>query len=143
MQYVRDYDEEMPTLAHNWPVVFNPYVKNLELFDCPAPNTSYAMHARLGGISISFVDKPDAMPLAFDSTRNRLGLWGSDVSWPARGVHRNALRGPSGANTLYFDGHVKWSALKPPFNGKVLRPQVLQARWTFQRMRDIGRSPSQ
>ena len=113
-QYMRDYDEKMP-LKEQWPKILNPYVKSMALFDCPNPTASYAMHKRLGGIKMLQVKEPAVLPLVFDSNLNRLGAWDNGQSWPATGLHRSTLHGPPGANTLFFDGHVKWTERRPPF----------------------------
>lgn len=120
MQYLRDYDEMAPPKA-NWPELVNPYVKSMALFDCPGSSTSYALHEKLSAISISRVTEPALMPLAYDSTLNQLGAWDLGQSWPVQGVHRQALTGPLGANTLFFDGHVKWAQQKPSFAARLER----------------------
>jgi prepilin-type processing-associated H-X9-DG protein len=121
MQYLRDYDEKMPprSKATQWPQVVNPYVKNEQLFDCPAPYASYALHAKLGGITMVRVTEPSQMPMIFDSTLNTLDAWDDGASWPTHGLHRQTVFGQDGANTLFFDGRVKWSRSKPDFQSKI------------------------
>ncbi len=111
-QYVQDYDECFPlrdaTGIGNWPVIIMPYVKSVQLFQCPSdsnkanmasspnnfhtsyiansaaatPATAYGLFGRLESISVADVVKPSQTVCITDS-----GYAG--VASPAPYIDRN------------------------------------------------------
>ena len=75
--YVSDYDSKFPP-AGNWNDAIKPYLKNTNVWKCPADNTdgpSYAMNNQLNGIAGSKVLSPADTVMLFESQpgKNRAG----------------------------------------------------------------------
>lgn len=103
MQYVRDYDEQMPRAA-NWSAALFPYSKNTAIFQCPRRGNvpqGYALHRNASMVSQAAFNDPAKMVLYFDS--DGAGVNSSDVgtSLPRR------FRHPAGFGLGFADGHVK------------------------------------
>ena len=105
LQYSQDYGEHFPT-ARKWIDEVFPYVKNQEVFRCPAlpagSNYGYAFNQNLDAISLAKLDNPAQTVAIYeteDLTRNAFGA----------GEER-AFRHLDGSNLAFADGHIKWFA---------------------------------
>ena len=141
--YAQDYDERNvytaisgPVLGGNgmwWMITIQPYLKNIQLLNCPSypgggycANTGggcetskqpaptpyryfagYGMNNQASGWTDSSVAKPAETFVVMDGA---CVITQAPPNWPmdTAGNIANALRHNSGANVAYFDGHVKW-----------------------------------
>lgn len=92
LMYYADYDDRFPD-AGNWQDKVDPYLKNPQLFVCPASwlgDASYVYNPVLGGRSLQSIPQPEISPM----------LW--DAGFPVgAGPHIG------GWNVALCDGHVK------------------------------------
>lgn len=106
MMYVQDHHDHFPPAA-DWAGKVHPYIKNPQVYLCPSSEetsqptwqgnpVSYTMHGAVGGMSISTISAPQAVPLCYD---------GSAL---AGGVNDVTFRHNMGANCVYADGHATW-----------------------------------
>ena len=129
-QYCQDYDEMMPrtyiaaggTVAVRWPVAVTPYVKNLQIFNCPS-GTAYTVDVNnpgadeslSSGYSILFegfralaqIAKPAETILTGDGSNFRIKPAGHSFESYATTRYPD-YRHNEGANFSFVDGHVKW-----------------------------------
>lgn len=116
LQYAQDYDERFAP-ADKWCTVSEPYVKNMEVFRCPAVKEGYgyAMNYKLSRVTMALIDESAWTVCQFDSKLLNLNAYdkgkqaGASVTWPPR--HDNLI------NYSFVDGHVKAMAqhLEYPF----------------------------
>ncbi|MBC7289632.1 MAG: DUF1559 domain-containing protein [Armatimonadetes bacterium] len=121
-----------------WFDALQPYAKNRQLQECPSyPGNlnSYGMNTEIsGGQAIAFIAKPSETVLLVDAARFqyptpddmnpltwvRIGNCHWQVTWPGSGpwnsgscqgscTRRIDPRHNEGLNTLWVDGHVKWT----------------------------------
>lgn len=131
MQYAQDYDETLPlnyienatytlpngtprTGAMLWPVAIYPYVKNIQVYNCPSFSTAWN-----GGYS-------GAIGYGYNNFASRRSL--GSVNYPAetvafgeaKGLDAYVLDGDAGEidgrhneglNNAFLDGHAKWMML--------------------------------
>lgn len=109
--YAQDHDEHLPP-ADKWIDEIMPYVRNEQLFRCPAApdlEYGYAFNAGLNAVKMEDITRPSEIVLIFESnlgTRNAAG--GPEaVSDPPRHDVGNAYG--------FVDGHVKLSPDVPDF----------------------------
>ena len=133
--YTQDYDEmtpphtdDVPTnpppydwMYDTFPLRLYPYVKNLNVYQCPsdtgwtkpAPGaggrwSSYPVNTQVARISMAQVQDVSGTLVMFDSNEGDLGVDGNldrsyDVPTPAGYTRHNG-----GFNANYLDGHAKW-----------------------------------
>ena len=136
--YTQDYDEMTPAHTddepanpppYNWmydtfPLRLQPYIKNLNLYQCssdngwtmPAPTaggrwSSYVANSQIIRISLAQVQDPAGTIAMLESSESDLGVEGNDdlpYQIPTNAVYN---RHNGGFNANYMDGHAKW--LKP------------------------------
>jgi len=144
MMYAEDYDECYPTVDHvtgyDWFQPLYPYVKNRQIFRCPAyqagptePETDYLLNGLFAhGSSMAQVTAPAEQiciavrqpgvnatgyhPWPGDGTSwDNLGAYSEFETRIAKGVHND------GSNYGFADGHAKWyrwdATIKPPLPG--------------------------
>ncbi len=104
LMYAQDWDERMQPAA-SWPQQTQPYVRNRELFICPADRPgsmqtpwplSYGMNEALSGQQLGSVAAPAEVPSLMDAT--------AIAGDPARMVD---FRHEGGAVVSFVDGHVR------------------------------------
>jgi len=101
MIYAQDYDERLPP-STNWEVALKTSLRKAEPFRCPSAQShaSYAMNAKLGGVSISTLVDPWNTVLLFDSNARTRSFAGSKE-------HLAIERHGRVPNFAFADGHVK------------------------------------
>jgi len=102
MMYIQDSEEKFPPCS-GWQEALLPYVRNAELYKCPASpdlEFGYAMNAELNEIHLALLDDPSRTPLFFDSSIGQTNASGVKESLcnPPRHLGRN--------NIVFADGHV-------------------------------------
>jgi prepilin-type processing-associated H-X9-DG protein len=119
--YTIDYDSVMPPKGCCWPEAVYPYLKNWDVFACPADrrrdrqgcadaHTSYTLNAALAGVNSDSVPYPAETVTLFDGR----DLWGG----PEAADYRHG----DGLQAGYLDGHAGWPELKSSFPAKRFRP---------------------
>lgn len=134
LQYSREYDEKMPP-ASKWEAALAPYFysyygardNRTTLPLCPATPGTYAMNAALSGRTLAEFSTRGVTqtPVLFDANTNGAA---NASAWPIPGRHE--LRGKSGNNVAFLDGHVKFLTRRPDFNAFLRdwnRPKPLTA----------------
>ncbi|HEX8834023.1 MAG TPA: DUF1559 domain-containing protein [Abditibacteriaceae bacterium] len=131
-QYVQDYDAKFPSntsgaSAYGWADAIQPYVKNTQIYQCPAetnsiqqtPNpraaqyTDYWFNTRMEKLSeakLSYISNTIMLGdgnTGTDLTNARYSISSLPVSW-IENQSSPAYRHVMGANYAYADGHVKW-----------------------------------
>ena len=103
LQYSQDYGQNYPS-ARKWMDDILPYVRNEQIFRCPAlpagSNYGYALNQNLAGLNLGKMDNPAQTAAIYetdDLTRNAFGA----------GEER-AYRHIGGSNIAFADGHIKW-----------------------------------
>lgn len=162
MMYTQDYDEMYPVIAQSagdkiqypgdpvgtlgantWVARIYPYVKSIQLFNCPSAtrawdgksatvttNVSYGGNSALFGpsganaLSMAAVLSPSQTLMYADSD----GTSGAYFLYP---LHYDDTRYISdrhlnGTNIVFADGHVKWSKILLDANGKTIHPKASQ-----------------
>jgi len=122
LMYSQDWDDRLP-LANSWYDGAMPYVKNTQIFVCPArpgvPN-GYAFNSVLDGARTDWVTNPAAQPLAFESLLGARN--GSDLLQSFFTPH-------DGMGTMaYVDGHVQAVAAAPPAGKRPTPPPGTRAK---------------
>ena len=133
LQYVQDYDEQLPPAAtrsraagappFGWADVIQPYVRSTQLLQCPTENTpssedtrkrgftDYWLNARLAGRSYAWLADPERVFLCGDGNdgTDRTDARYSLAAWPNKWSRESApvLRHLGTASFLFADGHVK------------------------------------
>lgn len=101
LMYSQDYDEQFP-MASQWCDVVDPYLKNQELFRCPAASASYGygLNRGLDRARLRAIHLPATTVMVFDSSAGAKNAndQGQSLCRP--------LRHPDGNNFGYVDGHV-------------------------------------
>lgn len=73
--YAADHDDRLPT-RDSWMDALLPFVKSEQIFHCPAVQESnqenphlfgYAFNSRLSGVEIESIDRPETVPMTYDS----------------------------------------------------------------------------
>ena len=105
LQYAQDYNENYPP-ARKWIDEIFPYVRNEQIFRCPAlpagDNYGYALNQNLGALNLAKMDNIAQTVAIYETdslVRNEFGA----------GEER-AYRHLGGSNLAFADGHVKWYA---------------------------------
>jgi prepilin-type processing-associated H-X9-DG protein len=133
-QYAADYDEQFPLARFNntgmsssfgWADVITPYIKSIEVFQCPSEKnssnlnprrtnyTDYFFNARLGGVNQSSLSFKHCIILnaegndGTDITNARYSKSTLPRAW-IKDLNSPANRHLEGANYAFADGHVKW-----------------------------------
>ncbi|RYX82979.1 type II secretion system protein [bacterium] len=121
MQYVRDYDETMPparpTSLTGWANVLQPYVKSVQLFQCPSAQqkttlfaSDYFYNRRLARRSFGQMTN-SAWTIMVGEGPDSASTWSSWTKLPAdASTNHNSptQRHFDGANYCFLDGHVKF-----------------------------------
>ncbi len=104
LQYAGDHEDHMPEAA-KWVDEIYPYIKNWDLFHCPADRSksrsSYAMNANLSRKKLEEIRDPEHTVLLYETSRpsdNPFGV-GKDLLLNSR--HRFN-------NFLFADGHIRF-----------------------------------
>ncbi len=149
VQYVQDYDETFPeggwaandivvfpngsTGSNNWTMRVFPYVKNVQLFNCPSDTTyiwtgapgntqvRVGMNANLPRVNLATVVYPaqTLQSMDADGTGSYLVTTSGSFSGTTRWM---APRHNDGANVGFVDSHVKWMALQKNASAQVVHP---------------------
>lgn len=113
LQYCQDYDEKYAP-ANQWTSNIEPYVKNTQIFQCPAVpgKYGYAMNYKLSRAVMAQINAPATTIMLFDSTLLVPNAYDAKqmpgASLPVPGRHE-------GYNNFAFsDGHCSASSMKPP-----------------------------
>lgn len=102
-QYAQDYDERFP-LANSWTDGVQPYVKNADVFNCPALPESHE-----GGYAFNSKMSSQYQPNLADTAKIVALYETTLLKRNAYGMGENlAFRHLRGANYAFADGHVKW-----------------------------------
>ncbi len=146
ISYAQDYDERYPSVnwtggsyvwpngstsaANPWYLKIYPYVKSVQVFNCPsAPDNLKWTGAYLGGPFsyganldfftsggsqlLSGIDKPSQTVMVVDSNYQSMQSFLNDGVAPWWNVDRALLdRHLDGGNISFADGHVKWQVLR-------------------------------
>jgi prepilin-type N-terminal cleavage/methylation domain-containing protein/prepilin-type processing-associated H-X9-DG protein len=172
MQYTQDYDEKYPiqgyypsgadqvkypdgtTSSNNWVLRIYPYVKSVQIFNCPSntrtpwkggsgsasspdPNpvysVSYGMNSRLNGgttpLSIAAVEKVSETLMFADSAGGSpYGIFDYyyEGATPATTSRYVDDRHLDGANIVFADGHAKWKKMSRDSNDHPIPPTAAQ-----------------
>jgi len=172
MQYTQDYDEKYPiqgfypsgadqvkypngnTSNNNWIIRIYPYVKSVQVFNCPSnsgppwkggsgsvsssdPNpvntVSYGMNSLLNGgttpLSIAAVDKVSQTLMFADSAGGSpYGIFNYyyEGATPATTSRYVIDRHLDGANIVFADGHAKWAKMSHDANDHPIPPGPAQ-----------------
>jgi prepilin-type N-terminal cleavage/methylation domain-containing protein/prepilin-type processing-associated H-X9-DG protein len=86
MQYVQDYDETFPQGVQNnwwadtWPLLVQPYVKNLDIFRCPDDgNSTLASSINWAGVGLSYASNGDIAYI--NGANTMIGVMGMGQTW--------------------------------------------------------------
>lgn len=108
--YAQDHDEVLPP-ADKWQDEIWPYLKNEQLFRCPAApqlECGYAFNATLSKKPLGAIDDPAGTILFTESDQAGRNIAVDPAEKP------NPARHNGGTNVAYTDGHCKWLAGPPP-----------------------------
>jgi hypothetical protein len=106
LMWAQDHDEVLPP-AKDWGKELFPYLKNEEVFRCPAVpglECGYAYNADIAGRKLAEIADPAATVLFYESTLGQLDAADRGESQPRPGRHNG------GNARAYVDGHGKWLA---------------------------------
>ncbi len=108
--YLTDYDDRLPAAA-NWCGDLDDYVKNREVYMCPAADgldCAYAYNSTLSGADFA----------SFSDPADTVAIFESDAGWNAAGIPQQLLpsqpRHLGGDNFGYLDGHARWKSRAAP-----------------------------
>jgi hypothetical protein len=98
MMYLQDYDERFPPMRFPAQVQNRvlPYVKNRDVFSCPATGTDYLPNPALNYVALTAIKAPADVTMLRDAKPHT-----TDAEKPAW-------------NVAYADGHVRLSLREPP-----------------------------
>jgi prepilin-type N-terminal cleavage/methylation domain-containing protein/prepilin-type processing-associated H-X9-DG protein len=137
LMYAQDYDEMMvpnstgvyeylspdgstisisPPSAMLWMYMIYPYVKNVQIFDCPShtnqwdpsdydSSLGYGKNSHIGGTTLARIQQPTLTVMFCDSTYY-LADWDANINDDNDTAPDN--RHNEGANYVHVDGHAKW-----------------------------------
>lgn len=100
LMYTQDYDERWAPAAR-WCDGTRPYLRNDEVYVCPVlpgARCGYTLNARLGGIRLGEIARPQETPAAFDG----MGGWNR-----SGGMGDVVYRHENDANVVFSDGHAR------------------------------------
>lgn len=124
LQYVQDYDEKYPP-ARKWVDVLQPYVKNEQIFRCPAlvkDGNGYAYNTNLSQKPLAAVNQPAQTINIYETSNLARNLFA-----PFTGrAYRHEKGGEEGMNIGFADGHVKWFA-RGKATGLTITPEAQDA----------------
>jgi len=92
LMFAQDHNETFPNAA-TWQTDVLPYVRNAQLFDCPASrrgNASYEMNPQMSQRRLAEITMPSTTPLVYDA-----------------GFPNGGPPHPEGWNVVFTDGHCK------------------------------------
>ncbi|MCW3095528.1 MAG: hypothetical protein JWL77_1146 [Chthonomonadaceae bacterium] len=124
MMYAEDYDQRLP-IAATWQTGIDPYIKNRQVFHCPAalgapypsasPGTNYAYNSALDMMKVKRIANPAMTVSTYDSTSVEENAHDALTSLPSPGRH-------TGRNSVGFaDGHAQfWPDAEPLTQGEIL-----------------------
>jgi prepilin-type processing-associated H-X9-DG protein len=107
MMYAQDYDERFPNPA-KWHTGAMPYIRNEDVFHCPADKasgTSYAFNRNLGLMPLTKIARPSETIMAFESTLHAYDAF--DLKGDVGASLPRPPRHDDGNSVAYVDGHVK------------------------------------
>lgn len=110
--YATDYDGCLPIIntagSEGWPERLYPYLKNTEIYLCPADGRA-KKHLSASGWEMSYGFNPDAAGVDTETLRDpaTLAIF-YDATALVAPPDEAEPRHEGGANTAYADGHVKW-----------------------------------
>jgi prepilin-type processing-associated H-X9-DG protein len=112
LMWAQDHDEVLPP-AENWMTELEPYLKNPEIYRCPAApelECGYAYNLAVAGLNLADIPDPAGAVLFYESTVGMPSTADMGETQPQPGRHEG------GNNLAYVDGHVKWvaDAEQPP-----------------------------
>jgi len=129
LMYTSDHDGVLPMANYwsdpwtGWIEVTEPYVKNQEIYKCPAvpqqyPGIGYNVHLgsdsqwlHISPVSVEQVDFPAELIMVGDSPNGSKWAFFAPSHWPTAG-QRNLYciqaRHNGGPNAAFLDGHAKW-----------------------------------
>ncbi len=108
IQYQQEYDDLLPP-AVAWSDVTFPFIKNSQVFKCPAAQSlsnGYAFNQVLDGVPVDHIADPAGTVVVFDSRANRWNATDPLSSWSARHNGR--------ATVAFADGSVRTFKSPPP-----------------------------
>jgi len=133
LMYAQDYDEMLPPNATGpstynlpdgtsytgsllWHYMIFPYVKNVQLFDCPSSTQQlpagaydstfgYGKNYHISGVALAMIDQPTLTVMLCDSDYY-LADWDANIN--SDNSNAPANRHNDGANFAHMDGHAKW-----------------------------------
>lgn len=111
LMYAQDYNEKFPP-AERWEDAIRLYVKNFQIFTCPAVPSQehgYAFNRALSGKSLGGVPRPAETILVYESAAGQKNAADDGSSWPEPPRHGTSN------GCAYADGHVKLMPSKPTF----------------------------
>jgi len=108
LMYAQDHDEVLVD-AREWPQDIMPYIKNEQVFVCPADER--ASRQRSGGLELSYTMNAmvSGRRLAMVRSPAQTGLLWDGTEVMSRGDPAVEFRHNEGANVGFVDGHVKWT----------------------------------
>ena len=134
MQYVQDYDEQVPYTyvgrvypggpLVTWWKYIEPYVKNSQVFSCPSAggdgygSIGYGYNARIGWSALAKFVKPAETGVWIDCQKaNAACSYSGSNSWEffCNSHHCSRFAAPrhnEGANIGFADGHSKWVKIR-------------------------------
>jgi len=148
MMYLQDYDEMLPlryflsggtinypgggtSAGMIWPMPIYPYVKNIQLFNCPSWNykwngnysgkQAYGIHNHIDGVSLGDIKSPATVIALADAFEDpgassqtyyiqRSVVFSAGIGSLARTIVPDRHNG--GANFGLMDGHAKWHSVE-------------------------------
>jgi len=121
--YVQDSDSKYPPFT-NWDSKLGPYVKNMDIFECPSADPAGTKAEKQYGLELESVDLASVKDsthtiVLIDSTAigfTRLIFLSTPCVEPVSGDRLYGFSGRTihsgGGNYLYADGHVKWMTVE-------------------------------